>query len=107
MVARQIYRRREKPSGVHLTEGDLSLIRGMRLRGDRQHDIAAWFGVNPGRIAEVLSRPADEGHTPATPEALPPAGPYLSARALTEVAMALSQAKAALIAAEQRVWPRT
>jgi hypothetical protein len=27
----------------------------MVTRGDRHHDIAAWFGVNQGRIAEVNS----------------------------------------------------
>jgi len=47
----------------------------MVKRGDRAHDIAAWFGVNQGRIAEAQ----DGAHFPtatATPNAqLPPSGP--------------------------------
>jgi hypothetical protein len=46
---------RAESSGISITEGDAALIRGMILRGDRKHDIAAFFGVNPGRIADVES----------------------------------------------------
>jgi hypothetical protein len=45
----------------------------MIARGDRKHDIAAWFGLNQGRIAEV----EDGEHGPpivAPPEQLPPSG---------------------------------
>ena len=44
---------RAKPSGLTITERDAALIRGMIKRGDRHHDIAAFFGLNQGRIAEV------------------------------------------------------
>lgn len=47
--------RRARNSGVHLTETDVSQVKGMLLRGDRQHDIASWFGVNGGRIAEIAT----------------------------------------------------
>ena len=40
--------RRAKSSGIRLTEYDAALVKGMLARGDRQHDIAAWFGVNGG-----------------------------------------------------------
>jgi hypothetical protein len=46
-------RHRALPSGISLTEEDAAVIKGMLMRGDRQHDIAAWFGVNGGRIGEV------------------------------------------------------
>ncbi|MEO0315227.1 MAG: hypothetical protein RI928_1683 [Pseudomonadota bacterium] len=36
-----------------LTNQDISIVKGMLLRGDKQHDIAAHFGCNSGRIAEV------------------------------------------------------
>lgn len=36
-----------------LTYSDAAIVKGMLQRGDRQHDIAAWFGVNAGRVAEV------------------------------------------------------
>jgi hypothetical protein len=46
----------------------------MQKRGDRDHDIAAWFGVNQGRVAE-----AKQGKfgsvTPAASGDLPPKGP--------------------------------
>jgi len=103
MAGRGIYRRRSKPSGVHLTGKDASIIKGMRLRGDRQHDIAAWFGVNPGRIAEVLNGQTFQSMAPAGADDLPPVGPYLSGRAAVEAVRALVEAKAALANAEQKV----
>lgn len=42
-----------KISGLSLSNRDASIVLGMQKRGDREHDIAAWFGVNQGRIAEV------------------------------------------------------
>ena len=42
---------RAEPSGLALTAQDAALIRGMIDRGDRHHDIAAFFGVNQGRIS--------------------------------------------------------
>lgn len=103
MAGREIYRRRAKPSGVHLTGEDAATIKGMRLRGDRQHDIAAWFGVNPGRIAEVLNGYAFQWVVPANAKDLPPVGPYLSGRAAVEAVQALVEAKAALAQAEQKI----
>lgn len=44
---------RSKASGYVLKSTDAPVIMGMVARGDRDHDIAAWFGVNQGRIAEV------------------------------------------------------
>ena len=51
-----------------------SIIRGMQKRGDKNQDIAAWFGINQGRISEAIN---DKYGTPeATPQAeLPPRGP--------------------------------
>ena len=46
---------RAKPSGIILDETDAAIAKGMISRGDRQHDIAAWFGVNGGRIGEIAS----------------------------------------------------
>jgi hypothetical protein len=48
-------RRRAEPSGITLNETDAAVIKGMIARGDRLHDVAAWFGVNGGRIAEIAS----------------------------------------------------
>ena len=59
-----------------LNEEDGSLIKGMLERGDKQQDIAMFFGVNSGRIAEVKEgiRFADVEPTPF--DSLPPMGPY-------------------------------
>lgn len=53
-------------------------------RGDRNHDIAAWFGLNQGRIKEV--KDGDYGTaTPAPADKLPPSGaPGPKASALRE-----------------------
>ena len=36
-----------------LTADQAALVKGMLARGDKQHDIAAFFGENGGRIAEI------------------------------------------------------
>ncbi len=73
---------RAEPSGLSLAESDAALILGMILRGDRKHDIAAFFGVNPGRIADVKDGRLHPGVAPADPEELPPKGPYLAEKAM-------------------------
>jgi hypothetical protein len=79
----------------------------MLARGDRQHDIAAWFGVNGGRIAELASgklfwwvRPAPVDHE------LPPPGPYPCGREAKAALEALAAAEAALDAARRAVLQR-
>jgi hypothetical protein len=64
-----------------LTERDAALIRGMIERGDRHHDIAAFFGVNQGRIAEIKDGSRFPTVPAATVEELPPRGPYLVPKA--------------------------
>jgi hypothetical protein len=66
---------RSKASGYVLKRTDAPIIMGMVARGDRDHDIAAWFGVNQGRIAEVKDG-TKFGSVAAAPAAqLPPKGP--------------------------------
>jgi hypothetical protein len=72
---------RAEPSGLALTAQDAALIRGMIDRGDRHHDIAAFFGVNQGRIAEIKYGTRLPGVSPATIDQLPPKGPYLTPKA--------------------------
>lgn len=69
---------RAEPSGLALTKQDAALIRGMIARGDRHHDIAAFFGVNQGRIAEVREGSRFPGIPAADADDLPPTGPYLT-----------------------------
>lgn len=65
---------RGRPSGYSLNTSDARIVLGMVARGDRKHDIAAWFGVNQGRIRQASD--GDFGTLQAAPEdQLPPQGP--------------------------------
>jgi hypothetical protein len=65
---------RGSPSGYKLSQADVALVFGMQKRGDRDHDIAAWFGVNQGRVAEA--KDGKYGKAQAAPtNQLPPKGP--------------------------------
>ncbi len=59
---------------------DASIVKGMIARGDPIHDVAAWFGLNSGRIANVKNAKAEGAKfrdvLPAPDHALPPPGPY-------------------------------
>jgi len=70
---------RAASSHIRLTDKDAAIVKGMLARGDRQHDIAAWFGVNGGRIAEV-STGDNFGSVAAVHKNLPPAGPYMTGK---------------------------
>jgi hypothetical protein len=96
-------RPRARASGVVLTRDDARIVKGMLLRGDRQHDIAAWFGVNGGRVAEVSTGALFAEIRPALAEELPPPGPYRSGRAASAAMSALAEAKRALAVAESRI----
>lgn len=69
-------RNRAEPSGIKLTQADAAIIKGMLERGDRQHDIAAWFGVNAGRVAEIAIGYRFPEVQAAPRNDLPPTGPY-------------------------------
>ncbi|HEU0217792.1 MAG TPA: hypothetical protein VFQ90_14135 [Stellaceae bacterium] len=94
-------RNRAEPSGITLTADNAALIKGMLRRGDRQHDIAAWFGVNGGRIAEIATGCRFAELQPAAGDRLPPPGPYPKARQAVAAIEALAAAKKALLAAEK------
>lgn len=84
-----------------LSHSETRIVKGMLLRGDRQHDIAAYFGVNGGRIAEVAT--GDCTYPSAEPmpaNELPPPGPYLTKFAMQSVIRTLNEAIEALELAE-------
>jgi hypothetical protein len=64
-----------KASGYTLKRSDAPTIMGMVSRDDRDHDIAAWFGVNQGRIAEVKDGSKFGTVAAAHISQLPPSGP--------------------------------
>lgn len=76
---------RASPSGYSLTANDVPIVLGMVSRGDRKHDIAAWFGVNQGRIADAENGKYGGGGAVANANLLPPKGPPgIKGRALRE-----------------------
>lgn len=84
--------KRAASAGIQLTRHDAAIVKGMISRGDRQHDIAAWFGVNGGRIAEI-SNDHNFSDVDAVYEDLPPPGPYLTGRRSTEAVQTLQDVK--------------
>ena len=71
--------KRAENSGVSLNPEEVAIVKGMLKRGDRQHDVAAWFGVNGGRIAEI-AKGLKHKDVKAKEKGLPPKGPYLAAK---------------------------
>jgi transcriptional regulator with XRE-family HTH domain len=88
-------------SGITLDYRDTRTVKGMLLRGDRQHDIASYFGVNGARISEIANGSNNYPNADPLPEAdLPPPGPYLSKYALQSIIDTLNEAIEALDLAE-------
>lgn len=95
--------RRALASGITLSAADAALIKGMLSRGDRQHDIAAWFGVNGGRVAEIAVGERFAHVQASDIEALPPAGPYPRVAQALVAIEALAIAKSSLVEAEHKI----
>ena len=94
-------RRRASASGISLSDRDAAIAKAMLARGDRAHDVASWFGVNPGRIAEIATG-QQFSHVPASDaDELPPAGPYVPVCDAARLQQALEAARVALDAANE------
>ena len=91
---------RAQASGIRLSERDAAIVKAMLARGDRQHDIAAWFGVNGGRIGEIASRQTFRSVQPDDGANLPPRGPYPSGRDAVIALQALGAAREAIESAQ-------
>jgi hypothetical protein len=63
-----------------LNDAEIAIVKGMLARGDRQHDIAAYFGINGGRIGEISTGQTGGSVTASPAQDLPPAGPYMAGR---------------------------
>jgi hypothetical protein len=77
---------RATAAGIALHEGDARIAKGMLARGDRQSDIAAYFGVNGGRIAELATGETFRRVQAASATELPPPGPYVVRELLAAMA---------------------
>jgi hypothetical protein len=69
---------RAAASGRFLSAEDAGIVKGMLARGDRQHDVAGFFGVNAGRIAEISNGAKFRDVQAADPSHLPEPGIFLS-----------------------------
>ncbi|MCE6967138.1 hypothetical protein [Cereibacter sphaeroides] len=58
---------------MSLSNNDAAIVLGMSARGDKKHDIAAWFGENQARIAEI-EQGSHGSIKPAPSTSLPPKG---------------------------------
>src|SRR4051812_15220853 len=67
---------------------EAAVVKAMLAKGEKQHDIAAHFGVNGGRIAEIAQGKKFRHVTPATATSLPtmakPAARYIDPKAPAE-----------------------
>lgn len=78
---------------MSFTYRETQIVKGMLERGDKQHDIASYFGVNGGRIAEVATGNCDYPNaSPMSPDKLPPPGPYVGAKTIFEITVTLQEA---------------
>lgn len=60
------------------SNSEIAIVKGMIQRGDRQSDIAAYFGVNGGRISEINTEKYGSDIRAAPQDQLPPPGPYFA-----------------------------
>lgn len=63
-----------------LTEPEIAIAKGMLSRGDAQHHIAAYFGVNSARINDLKKGTVGSHISLAPATDLPPPGPYMAGR---------------------------
>jgi len=86
---------------MKLTETEAGLVKAMLARGDKQHDIAGFFGVNGGRIAEIKTGAKFGAVKPAAKKDLPLSSALGQGVAVFTVRQALARAKAGIEAAER------
>ncbi len=72
-----------------LSGHDIARVKGMLARGDKQHDIAAYFGVNGGRVAEVATGHIGAEINPVYDDLPPPGSPVKHAKRSLKQAAAL------------------
>ena len=81
----------------------IPLIKGMLAREDDQSDIAACFLINSGRVAEINTGQRSPDVKAASPEDLPPVGPYPSAYELWKANASLWAVRVALEGAHAKI----
>lgn len=87
-----------------LTAEQAAIVKGLLARGEKQHDIAGYFGVNGGRIGEIAKGHKYAEVKAAAPSALPPVQLMVPwGFIMGEARTALSIARIGLASAEARL----
>ena len=87
-----------------ITAEQAAIAKGLLLRGEKQHDIAAYFGENGGRIAEIAKGYRHPDVQPAAARALPtPVQLVPWGFIMAEARKALEIARMGLVSAEARL----
>ena len=76
-----------------MTAEQASIVKGLLARGEKQHDIAAFFGVNGGRIAEIKTGRVHAAVPPAAKKDLPKSADMATGHALYLAEQALLRAR--------------
>ena len=82
-----------------LTEQQAAMVKGLLARGEKQHDIAAFFGVNGGRIADIAKARKYPEVKPAAKKDLPTPAQLTGTFAVHQARQAIMRAKLGLDAA--------
>lgn len=82
-----------------LNDEQAAVVKGLLARGDKQHDIAAFFGENGGRIAEIATGKRFATVQAAARKDLPTVSAVMSGFAIYAAREALRRAKIGVEAA--------
>jgi hypothetical protein len=87
-----------------ITTEQAAIAKGLLARGEKQHDVAAFFGVNGGRIAEIAKGKRHPNVRPAPKADLPiPAQMVPWGFIMSEARKALAIARMALASGDARL----
>jgi len=86
-----------------LNEEQAAIVKGLLARGEKQHDVAAFFGVNAGRVAEVAKGYKFAEVAPAAKRDLPTPAVISLGYASHVVLQALSIIEIAVRSARERI----
>jgi len=82
-----------------LNEEQAAIVKGLLLRGEKQHDIAAFFAVNGGRVAEIAKgykhaevKPAARKDLPTPAVVMQGYSSYVALQALRIIELAVQSA---------------
>jgi hypothetical protein len=86
-----------------LSVEDAAIVKGLLARKERQHDIAAYFGVNGGRIAEIATGAKFADVKPAPKKDLPTPAVLTMGYAAHVALQTLSIIEVAVASARERI----